>query len=139
MILSSGLTVSQLVRTAWASASTFRGSDMRGGANGARLLLAPQNAWAVNDPQALQPVIDTLRSIQVEFNKGTLFNKRQVSMADLIVIAGAAGIEKAAKDAGFDVVVPVTPGRVDATQAMTDIESFNALEPRADPVLGGRY
>ena len=131
-ILESGLTPSELVKTAWASASSFRASDMRGGANGARLLLAPQNTWAVNDPAAIKPVIEKLRAIQADFNEGTLFNKRQVSMADLIVIAGAAGIEKAAEDAGFDIEVPVIPGRVDATQDMTDVESFNALEPRAD-------
>tara|TARA_Y100001934_G_scaffold281752_1_gene392556 strand:- start:14461 stop:16719 length:2259 start_codon:yes stop_codon:yes gene_type:complete len=131
-ILESGLTPSELVKTAWASASSFRASDMRGGANGARLLLAPQNTWAVNDPAAIKPVIEKLSAIQADFNEGTLFNKRQVSMADLIVIAGAAGIEKAAEDAGFDIEVPVIPGRVDATQDMTDVESFNALEPRAD-------
>ena len=125
-ILASGLTVSQLVQTAWASASTFRGSDMRGGANGARLRLAPQKDWAVNQPAELAKVLSTLEGIQ----KG--FGEKKVSMADLIVLGGCAAIEAAAKKAGQDVTVPFTPGRTDASQAQTDVESFEPLEPRAD-------
>lgn len=124
-ILASGLTVSQLVATAWASASTFRGSDKRGGANGARIRLAPQKDWAANNPAQLAKVLATLEGIQKEFGK-------PVSMADLIVLAGCAGIEQAAKNAGYDVKVPFTPGRTDATQEQTDVESFAVLEPNAD-------
>lgn len=124
-ILASGLTVSQLVATAWASASTFRGSDKRGGANGARIRLAPQKDWAANNPAQLAKVLATLKGIQKEFGK-------PVSMADLIVLAGCAGIEQAAKNAGYDVKVPFTPGRTDATQEQTDVESFAVLEPNAD-------
>jgi len=127
-VLASGLTVSQLVSTAWASASTFRGSDKRGGANGARLRLAPQKDWEVNEPAALAAVLKVLEGIQAEFNAGS----KKVSMADLIVLAGCAGVEKAAQQAGVTVTVPVTPGRGDATQEMTDVESFAVLEPKAD-------
>src|SRR5438552_1958706 len=124
-ILASGLSVSQLVSTAWASASTFRGSDKRGGANGARIRLAPQKDWAVNRPAELKTVLSTLEAIQKEFGK-------KVSLADLIVLGGCAAVEKAAKDAGIDVKVPFTPGRMDASQDQTDVESFAPLEPRAD-------
>lgn len=127
-ILASGLSVSQLVSTAWASASTFRGSDKRGGANGARISLAPQKDWKVNNPTQLATVLKTLEDIKKEFSTGG----KQVSLADLIVLAGCAGIEKAAKNAGHDVKVPFTPGRGDATQAQTDVESFAVLEPAAD-------
>ncbi len=127
-LLDSGLTVSQLVATAWASASTFRGSDKRGGANGARIRLEPQRNWEVNDPDQLAVVLRTLEGIQREWNTGA----RKVSLADLIVLGGCAAIEKAAKDAGFDIEVPFTPGRVDATEEHTDAESFEALEPTAD-------
>jgi catalase-peroxidase len=130
-ILASGLTVSQLVSTAWASASTFRGSDKRGGANGARLRLAPQKYWKVNNPAQLTTVLDTLETIQSTFNTANAGGK-QVSMADLIVLAGCAGIEKAAKDAGQDISVPFTPGRGDASKEHTDVESFAVLEPEAD-------
>lgn len=130
-ILDSGLTVSQLVSTAWASASTFRGSDKRGGANGARVRLAPQKDWEVNNPDQLKKVISTLEGIQKEFNSSAASGK-QVSLADLIVLAGCAAIEKAAKDGGHDVKVPFTPGRADASQEQTDIESFEPLEPVAD-------
>jgi catalase-peroxidase len=129
-VLASGLTVAELVRTAWASASTFRGTDKRGGANGARIRLEPQNDWDVNEPTELAKVLRTLEGIQQEFNAGA--GKKQVSMADLIVLGGCAAIEKAAKDAGVTVQVPFTPGRTDATQEMTDIESFAVLEPAAD-------
>ena len=133
-ILASGLTVSQLVSTAWASASTFRGSDKRGGANGARVRLAPQKDWEVNQPARLAKVLKTLEGIQKEFNGAqTNGNKRKkVSLADLIVLGGDAAIEKAAKDAGFDVKIPFTPGRMDASQEQTDVESFEPLEPKAD-------
>jgi len=124
-ILDSGLSIGELVSTAWASASTFRGSDMRGGANGARLRLAPQKDWEVNHPDQLANVLKTLEDIQGDFNK-------TVSMADLIVLAGCAGIEKAAKNAGQDLTVPFTPGRMDASQEQTDVESFSVLEPIAD-------
>lgn len=127
-LLESGLTVPQLVSTAWASASTFRGSDKRGGANGARIRLQPQNGWEVNDPDQLAQVLRVLEGVQSEFNSGA----KKVSLADLIVLGGAAAVEKAAKDAGFDVEVPFTPGRVDATQEHTDAESFAALEPSSD-------
>lgn len=127
-VLASGLSVSELVSTAWASASTFRGSDKRGGANGARIRLAPQKDWAVNNPAQLSKVLKTLEGIQKEFNAGG----KQVSLADLIVLAGCAGVEKAAKNAGHEVKVPFTPGRADASQEQTDIESFAVLEPIAD-------
>ncbi|MFF0051996.1 catalase/peroxidase HPI [Streptomyces sp. NPDC005498] len=127
-ILGSDLTVSQLVSTAWASASTFRGSDKRGGANGARIRLEPQRGWEVNEPDQLAEVLRTLEGIQRDFNSGD----KNVSLADLIVLGGAAAVEKAAKDAGHDVQVPFTPGRVDATDEHTDAESFAALEPNTD-------
>ncbi|SES36003.1 catalase-peroxidase [Streptomyces sp. yr375] len=127
-LLASGLTVSQLVSTAWASASSFRGSDKRGGANGARIRLEPQRGWEVNNPDGLAQVLRVLEGVQAEFNSGA----KKVSLADLIVLGGAAAVEKAAKDAGHDVEVPFTPGRVDATQEQTDVESFAALEPAAD-------
>ncbi|MGO9081631.1 MAG: catalase/peroxidase HPI [Streptosporangiaceae bacterium] len=130
-ILASGLTVSQLVSTAWASASSFRGSDKRGGANGARIRLEPQSGWEVNDPDQLATVLRTLERIQQAFNSGQAGGK-QVSLADLIVLAGGAAVEQAARDAGFDVEVPFTPGRADASQEQTDVESFAALEPAAD-------
>ncbi|MFJ7627593.1 catalase/peroxidase HPI [Streptomyces sp. NPDC097595] len=130
-VLASGLSVSELVSTAWASASSFRGSDKRGGANGARIRLEPQNGWEVNDPDRLAGVLRTLQSVQESFNAGQQGGK-QVSLADLIVLAGAAGVEKAAKDAGTDIEVPFTPGRVDASQDQTDVESFVELEPVAD-------
>jgi catalase-peroxidase len=128
-LLDSGLTVSQLVSTAWASASTFRGSDKRGGANGARIRLEPQRGWEANDPDQLATVLRTLEGIQQEFNAG---GAKKVSLADLIVLGGSAAVEKAAKDAGFDIEVPFAPGRVDATDEHTDAESFAALEPTAD-------
>ncbi len=127
-VLASGLSVSQLVSTAWASASTFRGSDKRGGANGARIRLEPQKNWEVNNPSQLATVLEKLESIQNEFNSGG----KHVSLADLIVLGGCAAVEKAAKDAGHDVTVPFTPGRGDATQDQTDVESFEPLEPSAD-------
>ena len=130
-VTASGLSVSQLVTTAWASASTFRGSDKRGGANGARVRLAPQKDWAVNQPAQLASVLKTLESIQLAFNAAQSGGK-QVSLADLIVIAGSAGIEQAAKKNGFDIVVPVTLGRTDATREQTDATSFAVLEPVAD-------
>ena len=130
-ILASGLSVSQLVSTAWASASTFRGTDKRGGANGARIRLAPQNGWAVNDPAQLAQVLRTLESIQQEFEAQATGGTR-ISLADLIVLGGCAAVEKAAKDAGFDIEAPFAPGRTDATQEQTDIESFAVLEPAAD-------
>jgi catalase-peroxidase len=127
-ILASGLTISQMVSTAWASASTFRGSDKRGGANGARIRLAPQKDWQANNPAQLAKVLSTLEGIQKKFNTGS----KHVSLADLIVLAGCAGIEKAAKNAGHKVKVPFTPGRADATLEHTDVESFAVLEPAAD-------
>jgi catalase-peroxidase len=130
-ILDSGLSISQLVSTAWASASTFRGSDKRGGANGARIRLEPQRGWAVNQPDQLEKVLKALEKIQQDFN-GSQLGGKQVSLADLIVLGGCAAIEKAAKNAGNDVKVPFTPGRTDATQEQTDIESFAVLEPTAD-------
>jgi catalase-peroxidase len=130
-IIASGLSVSQLVSTAWASASTFRGSDKRGGANGARIRLTPQKDWAANQPQQLATVLRTLEAIQKEFNVSATGGKK-VSLADLIVLGGNAGVEKAAKAAGHDVTVPFTPGRMDASQEQTDVESFAVLEPRAD-------
>lgn len=129
-ILQSGLSVSDLVKTAWASASTFRDTDMRGGANGARLRLAPQKDWAANDPASLAPVLSKLEQIQTAFNDASA--SRKISMADMIVLAGAAAVEKAAEHAGHTVSVPFTPGRADATAAQTDIESFAALEPIND-------
>ncbi len=142
-ILESGLTVPQLVRTAWASASSFRGTDMRGGANGARIRLSPQKNWPVNTPTELIAVVNTLKKIQLTFNENAgqtgLFNfandnseNKRVSLADLIVLGGAAAIEKAANDAGVEVSVPFTPGRTDATEAETDVSSFSVLEPKAD-------
>jgi catalase-peroxidase len=130
-ILASGLTVSQLVSTAWASASTFRGSDKRGGANGARVRLAPQKDWEANNPAQLAAVLAKLEDIQQEFNAFQSGGK-QVSLADLIVLGGSAGVEQAAKNAGIEVKVPFTPGRADASQEQTDVESFDALEPAAD-------
>jgi catalase-peroxidase len=140
-ILASGLTVSQLVSTAWASASTFRGSDKRGGANGARVRLAPQKDWQVNQPAELAKVLQTLEGIQSEFN-GVASSGKKVSLADLIVLGGCAGVEQAAKNAGHNVTVPFTPGRMDASQEQTDVESFAVLEPIADGFrnyLKGKY
>ncbi len=140
-ILASGLSVSQLVSTAWAAASTFRGSDKRGGANGGRLRLAPQKDWAANQPEQLSRVLETLEGIQREFNAGQAGGKK-ISLADLIVLAGSAGVEQAAKNAGQNVTVPFTPGRVDASQEQTDVESFGFLEPIADGFrnyLKGQY
>jgi len=128
-VLASGLSVSELVSTAWASAASFRGTDKRGGANGARIRLAPQNEWEVNNPAQLGTVLSTLEGIQQEFNAA---GGRQVSVADLIVLAGCAAVEKAAKDAGHSITVAFTPGRTDATEEMTDVESFAVLEPIAD-------
>jgi catalase-peroxidase len=130
-VLASGLTVSELVSTAWASASTFRGTDKRGGANGARIRLAPQKYWAVNNPAQLSKVLDKLVAIQQAFNAAATGGK-QVSLADLIVLAGAAAVEKAAKEGGCNVTVPFTPGRTDATEEQTDVASFGVLEPTAD-------
>jgi catalase-peroxidase len=130
-ILASGLSISQLVSTAWASASTFRGSDKRGGANGARIRLAPQKDWAVNQPAQLAKALQTLEGIQKEFN-ASASNGKKVSLADLIVLGGCAAIEKAAKAGGHDVKVPFTPGRMDASQEQTDVDSFAPLEPAAD-------
>jgi catalase-peroxidase len=130
-VLASGLTVSQLVTTAWASASTYRGSDKRGGANGARIRLAPQKDWKLNEPAQLQKVLKALEKIQSEFN-GSQSGGKKISLADLIVLAGCAGVEQAAKNAGVAVTVPFTPGRMDASQAQTDVESFAVLEPATD-------
>ncbi|GAA3121301.1 hypothetical protein GCM10020001_046990 [Nonomuraea salmonea] len=130
-ILACGLSVSELVSTAWASASSFRGSDKRGGANGARIRLQPQAGWEVNDPDRLATVLGALEGVQKAFN-GAQTGGKQVSLADLIVLAGNVGVEKAAKDAGFEIEVPFRAGRVDATQEQTDVESFAALEPTAD-------
>jgi catalase-peroxidase len=130
-IVASGLSVSQLVSAAWASASTFRGTDKRGGANGARIHLEPQIGWAVNAPAKLAQVLGTLETIRQEFEAQAAGGKR-ISLADLIVLGGCAAVEKAAKDAGFDIEVPFTPGRTDATQEQTDVESFAVLEPTAD-------
>jgi catalase-peroxidase len=140
-ILAAGLSVSELVSTAWASASTFRGSDKRGGANGARLRLAPQKFWQINNPPQLSKVLTALEGIQAEFNQSTA-NGKKVSLADLIVLGGCAGIEQAAKNAGHAVTVPFTPGRMDASQEQTDVESFSVLEPIADGFrnyLKGKY
>jgi catalase-peroxidase len=131
MILESNLSISQLVSTAWASASTFRGSDYRGGANGARIRLAPQRDWEVNQPEELKKVLDVLECVQNDFNN-LQTSRKKVSLADLIVLGGNAGIEKAAKNAGYDVTVPFKPGRTDATQEQTDVHSFAVLEPKAD-------
>jgi catalase-peroxidase len=135
-LLTSGLPIPTLVSTAWASASTFRGTDMRGGANGARIKLAPQNSWAVNNPAELQKVLHTLETVQKDFNQAK-FNpskniQTKISLADLIVLGGTAAIEQAAKNSGFKVNVPFTPGRTDAVQAQTDVQSFTPLEPKAD-------
>lgn len=130
-ILASELSVSELVSTAWASASTFRGSDKRGGANGARIRLAPQKDWEVNQPEQLAKVLSTLKSIQAEFNNAQSDDKK-ISLADLIVLGGCAAVEQAAKNAGYEVDVPFTPGRMDASQEQTDIDSFSYLEPKAD-------
>lgn len=130
-IAESGLSIRELVYTAWSAASTFRGSDKRGGANGARIRLAPQKDWEVNEPEQLQRVLQVLEGIRDEFNAAQKGNKR-VSLADLIVLGGNVGVEQAAKKAGFDVTVPFTPGRVDATQEQTDVENFKVLEPFAD-------
>jgi catalase-peroxidase len=127
-LLSSGLSVSQLVAAAWASASTFRASDKRGGANGARIRLEPQSGWDVNNPSQLATVLRALEGIQQTFNAGGKY----VSLADLIVLGGVVGVERAAKNAGHDVAVPFTPGRTDASQEQTDVESFAALEPNSD-------
>src|SRR5262245_4273899 len=130
-VLASGLSVPQLVSTAWAAASSFRGSDKRGGANGARIRLEPQSGWEVNDPEQLATALRALEGIQRSFNAAQTGGK-QVSLADLIVLAGGAAVEKAARDAGFDVEIPFTPGRADASQEQTDVESFAVLEPKAD-------
>ena len=130
-ILKTGVSVSDLVTTAWASASTFRGSDMRGGANGARIRLAPQKDWAVNRPDRLATVLEALEGVQSAYNDGQSDGKK-VSLADLIVLGGGAAVEQAAKDAGHDITVPFTPGRTDATQDQTDVESIGVLEPEAD-------
>jgi len=130
-ILASGLSISQLVSTAWASASTFRGSDKRGGANGARIRLAPSKDWDVNQPEQLAKVLDTYEGIQKAFNDAATGGKK-VSLADLIVLGGCAAVEQAAKKAGHDVVVPFTPGRTDATQEQTDVDAYAVLEPVAD-------
>jgi len=140
-ILASGLSVSDLVSTAWASASTFRGSDKRGGANGARIRLAPQKDWTVNEPERLQAVLAALEKVRAEFN-GAQKGGKKVSLADMIVLGGCAGIEQAARNAGREVAVPFAPGRTDAAQEMTDVESFSVLEPAADGFrnyLKGRY
>jgi catalase-peroxidase len=130
-ILGSGLALSQLVKTAWASAATFRGSDKRGGANGARIRLAPQKDWEVNEPAALAKALQTLEEIQKDFNSSQSGGKK-VSLADLIVLGGCAAVEQAAKKAGYDVKVPFSPGRSDASQEWTDVESFAVLEPIVD-------
>jgi catalase-peroxidase len=130
-IFASGLSISELVLTAWASASTFRGSDRRGGANGARIRLAPQKDWEVNQPAKLKKVLQTIEGIQKEFNSAQSSGKK-VSLADLIVLGGCAGVEQAAKKAGHDTTVPFAPGRTDASQEQTDVESFAVLEPVAD-------
>jgi catalase-peroxidase len=130
-LLASGLSISQLVCTAWASASTHRGTDKRGGANGARIRLAPQRNWEVNDPTELAKVLQTLEQVQHDFNLSQSGGKK-VSLADLIILGGCAAIERAAKNAGYDITVPFTPGRTDASQEQTDVESFTVLEPTAD-------
>jgi catalase-peroxidase len=128
-ILGAGLSISRLAATAWASAASYRGTDMRGGANGARIRLAPQKDWAVNDPTELSRALQALENVQKDFNAS---NGTKVSLADVIVLGGCAAVEQAAKNAGFDVTVPFTPGRTDATQEQTDVESFAVLEPTAD-------
>jgi catalase-peroxidase len=130
-VLASGLSISQLVSTAWASAATYRGSDMRGGANGARLRLAPQKDWAVNEPAELAKTLDALEKVRKEFNAG-LSGGKKISFADMVVLAGCAGVEEAAKRAGHEVRVHFSPGRTDATQELTDVESVAVLEPKAD-------
>jgi len=130
-ILDSGLTVPELVRVAWASAASYRDTDMRGGANGARLRLAPQKDWPVNNPKEVQKVLAKLENIQTKFNKNAADGKK-ISLADMIVLGGATAIEKAAKDAGYSVNVPFQAGRMDASLEMTDVESFDVLEPTAD-------
>jgi catalase-peroxidase len=140
-VLSSGLSISALVSTAWASASTFRGSDKRGGANGARIRLAPQKDWEVNQPEQLAKVLKTLEGIQSDFN-GKQSSGKKISLADLIVLGGCAGVEQAAKNGGHSVTVPFTPGRMDASQDQTDVDSFSVLEPIADGFrnfLKGKY
>jgi catalase-peroxidase len=129
--LASGLSISELVSTAWASASTFRGSDKRGGANGARIRLAPQKDWEINQPAQLMKVLNVLEKIQKEFNSAQS-GRKKISLADFIVLGGCAGVEQAAKNAGHDVTVPFTPGRTDAAQEQTDVQSFSVLEPVAD-------
>jgi catalase-peroxidase len=131
-LLASGLTVSELASTAWASAATFRSTDKRGGANGARIRLEPQRGWAVNQPEQLAAVLDRLAEIRAEFNTGSNSGAKQISLADLIVLGGVAAVEQAARDAGVEVSVPFHPGRTDATQEQTDVDSFRVLEPRAD-------
>jgi catalase-peroxidase len=131
-LLDSGLSISELVSTAWASASTFRGTDKRGGANGARIRLAPQKDWEVNNPPELAKALRTLEKIQQQFNDSQAGGTKKVSLADLIVLGGCAAVERAARNAGYDVRVPFTPGRTDATQEQTDVESFAVLEPTAD-------
>src|SRR6188768_1046869 len=128
-VLESGLTTSQLVSAAWASAASFRSTDKRGGANGARISLEPQRGWEVNQPKELETVLSTLEGIRSEFNGA---GGAKISLADLIVLAGSAAVEKASRDAGVEVTVPFRPGRTDATQEQTDVESFAVLEPRAD-------
>ena len=130
-MLASGLSISQLVSTAWASAATFRGTDKRGGANGARIRLAPQKDWDVNNPAELGKVRQTLEEIQTEFNSSQS-NGKMVSLADVIVLGGCAAVEEAAKNAGHDVQVPFSPGRTDASPEQTDVDSFAVLEPTAD-------
>lgn len=130
-ISDSGLTISELVTTAWESASTFRGSDKRGGANGARIRLEPQRSWEVNEPQQLEKILQVLEKIMADFNSSQFENKK-VSLADIIILGGCAGIEKAAKNAGYKIKVPFTAGRTDASQEETDIKSFAVLEPKAD-------
>ncbi|RYD83808.1 MAG: catalase-peroxidase, partial [Sphingobacteriales bacterium] len=130
-VLASASNIAELISTAWASASTFRGSDKRGGANGARIRLAPQRYWQVNNPAQLQNVLNLLEGIQQEFNAAQTDGKK-VSLADLIVLAGCAGVEQAAKNGGYSITVPFTPGRMDASQEQTDVESFSYLQPAAD-------
>jgi catalase-peroxidase len=131
-VLASGLSISELVSTAWASASTFRGSDKRGGANGARIRLAPQKDWEANQPARLANTLRKLEAIQKDFNRSQPGGKKKVSLADLIVLGGCAAVEEAAKQAGHEVQVPFSPGRTDATQEMTDVASFAVLEPKSD-------
>jgi len=130
-VLASGLSIPELVFTTWASAATFRGSDKRGGANGARIRLAPQKGWQVNEPEKLEKVLKKLEEIQADFNNAHA-GKKKISLADLIVLAGSAGVEKAAKNAGFEISVPFAPGRTDAAAEQTDTISFSVLEPKAD-------